>query len=147
MKICIAYESKYRNGKKCMECLQGVLTEDGHEVDLFSVREKASSSLPGAELYIFSAPTQVGNVAGKMKKFLKKAVIPQENSKYALITTCMNPPNSKSLATMGEILEQKGIKKAIDGLMIKVKGMKGFCDEAHQDQLKAFAKEVIVSKA
>ena len=147
MKICIAYETKYGNGKKCMEYLQGVFTEDGHEVDLFSVRERAPSSLPGAELYIFSAPTQVGNVAGKMKKFLKKAVVPQENAKYALITTCMDPPKSKSLATMGEILEQKGIKKAVDGLMIKVNGMKGPCDEGHQDKLKAFAKEVSGSKA
>ena len=59
----------------------------------------------------------------------------------------MDPPKSKSLATMGEILEQKGIKKAVDGLMIKVKGMKGPCDEGHQDQLKAFVKEVSGSKA
>lgn len=48
---------------------------------------------------------------------------------------------------MGETLEQKGIKKAVDGLMIKVKGMKGPCDGGHQDQLKAFAKEVSGSKA
>ena len=147
MKICIAYESKFGNGKKCMEYLQSMLAENGHEVDLFSVREKAPSALPGAELYIFSAPTQVGNVAGKMKKFLKKAVIPQENSRYALITTCMDPPKSKSLETMGEILDQKGIEKAADGLMIKVNGMKGPCDEAYQDQLKAFAKDFISAGA
>lgn len=59
----------------------------------------------------------------------------------------MDHPKSKSLATMGETLEQKGIKKAVDGLMIKVKGMKGPCDGGHQDQLKAFAKEVSGSKA
>jgi menaquinone-dependent protoporphyrinogen IX oxidase len=147
MKICIAYESKYGNGKKCMEYLQGMLAEDGHEVDLFSVRERDPSSLPEAELYIFSAPTQVGNVAGKMKKFLKKAVIPQENSKYALVTTCMSPPKSKSLKTMGEILKQKGVKKAADGLMIKVQGMKGPCEEAYQDQLKAFARDIAASRA
>jgi ATP:corrinoid adenosyltransferase len=64
-----------------------------------------------------------------------------------LIITYMGPPKSKSLAAMGEILEQKGIKKAEDGLMIKVKVMKGPCDEGHQDQLKAFAKEVSGSKA
>ena len=82
-----------------------------------------------------------------MKKFLKKVVIPQENAKYALITTCMDPPKSKSLETMGEILEQKGVKKAVDGLMIKVTGMKGPCDEGHQDKLKAFAKDAMGSKA
>lgn len=48
---------------------------------------------------------------------------------------------------MGEILEKKGITKAVNGLMIKVQGMKGPCDEAHQDQLKTFAKDIIGSKA
>ena len=142
MKICITYESKYGNGKKCMEYLQDELSNDGHNVDLFSVREADPSSLPSAELYIFSAPTQVGNVAGKMKKFLKKVVIPQENAKYALITTCMNPPKSKSLKTMESLLEPKGMSKAVDGLMIKVSGMKGPCESGHQDQLKTFAKEL-----
>lgn len=145
MKICITYESKYGNGKKCMEYLQEVLSKDGHEVDLFSVREADPSSLPSAEVYIFSAPTQVGNVAGKMKKFLKKVVIP-ENAKYALITTCMKPPNTKSLGTMETLLKPKGISKAVDGLMIKVSGMKGPCESGHQDQLKTFAKELTGSK-
>lgn len=69
MKICIIYESKYGNGKKCMEYLQDILTGDSHDVDLFSVREKDPVSMPEAELYIFSAPTHVGNTAGRMKKF------------------------------------------------------------------------------
>jgi flavorubredoxin len=145
MQICITYESKYGNGKKCMEYLQDVLSKDGHDVNLFSVREADPSSLPSAELYIFSAPTQVGNVAGKMKKFLKAVSIPQENAKYALITTCMNPPKTKSLKTMESLLEPKGLSKAVDGLMIKVNGMKGPCESGHQDQLKTFAKGVAES--
>jgi len=142
MKICIAYESKYGNGKKCMEYLQDVLSKDGHDVELFSVREVDPSSLPSAGIYIFSAPTQVGNVAGKMKKFLKKVVIPQANAKYALITTCMNPPKTKSLTTMESLLDPKGISKTVDGLMIKVTGMKGPCETGYQDQLKNFAKAI-----
>lgn len=146
MKICIAYETKYGNGKKCMEYLQDELGNHGHDVDLFSVREVNPSSLPAAEVYIFSAPTQIGNVAGKMKKFLKKAVIPQEKAKYALITTCLKPPKSKSIKTMESLIEPKGITRAIDGLMIKVDGMKGPCESGHQEQLKAFAKELSGSK-
>ena len=44
------------------------------------------------------------------------------------------------------VAEVEGVKKAVDGLMIKVTGMKGPCEEAHQDQLKAFAKEVMGTK-
>ena len=143
MKICITYESKYGNGKKCMEYLRDLLSKEGHDVDTFSVREIDPLSLPASELYIFSAPTQAGNVAGKMKKFLKKVVIPQENAKYALITTCMNPPKTKSLRTMESLLEPKGISKAVDGVMIKVTGMKGPCESGHKDQLTTFAEELL----
>jgi flavorubredoxin len=142
MKVCITYESKYGNGKKCMEFLRDELSKDGHDVDILSIRETDPSSLPASELYIFSAPTQVGNVAGKMKKFLKKVVIPQKNAHYALITTCMNPPKTKSIGTMESLLEPKGISKAADGLMIKVDGMKGPCESGHHDQLTIFAKEL-----
>ena len=146
MKIAVAYESKYGNGKRCMEYLKGVLTEDGHEVALFSVREQDLSSLPEAEVYVFSAPTQIGNVAGKMKKFLKKARFPKEGAKYALVTTCMDPQKTKSIATMEDLLLSKGVTKAADGLIIKVTGMKGPCEEGHESQLAAFAKEVTKKK-
>ena len=141
MHICITYESKYGNGKKCMEYLRDVLSKDGHDVKLFSVREADPSSLPSAELYIFSAPTQVGNVAGKMKKFLKAVSIPQD-AKYTLITTCMNPPKTKSLKTMEGLLAAKGMTKVGEGLMVKVTNLKGPCESGHEDQLKAYIKEV-----
>ena len=127
-----------------MEYLRDVLLKDGHDVKLLSVRKTDPSSLPLAELYIFSAPTHAGNVAGKMKRFLKAVSIPQENAKYALITTCLDPPKTKSLKTMESLLESKGISRAVDGLMIKVKGMKGPCESGHEEQLKAFANGVAV---
>jgi len=146
MKICIAYESKYGNGKACMEYLADILTKGGHEIDLFSVRDRGPASVPEADLYIFSAPTQIGNVAGKMKKFLKKMVIPKDDAKYALVTTCMDPSKTKSLGTMGGMLESKGVSRAADGLIIKVKGMKGPCGEGHEKQLEEFAKRIAGSK-
>lgn len=146
MKICISYESKFGNGKKCMEYLQSVLSKDGHDVDLLSARD-ADPTLPSAEMYIFSAPTQVGNLAGKMKKFLKAVTIPEKDAKYALITTCLNPPKTKSLKTMESLLNTKGISKAMDGIMIKVAGMKGPCESGHMDQLNAFAKDIKTSAA
>ena len=97
MKVCIAYESKYGNGKKCMEYLQSVMSKKGHNVEMFSIHEKKPTSVPSANLYVFSSPTQIGGPAGKMKKFLKKMQITQEGAKYALVTTCMNPPKTKCL--------------------------------------------------
>jgi multimeric flavodoxin WrbA len=52
-----------------------MFSKDGHDVDLLSARD-ADPALSSAELYIFNFPTQVGDLAGKMKKFLKAVTIP-----------------------------------------------------------------------
>jgi flavodoxin len=71
MKINIVYESKYGNGKQCVDHLQNVIRKQGHDVATFSVRETKPDVLPPADLYVFSAPTQIGKPARKMRKFLK----------------------------------------------------------------------------
>jgi menaquinone-dependent protoporphyrinogen IX oxidase len=143
MKVCIAYESKYGNGKKCMEYLQNVMSKKGHNVEMFSIHEKEPTSVPSADLYVFSSPTQMGNPAGKMKKFLKKIQITQEGTKYALVTTCMNPPNTKCLQKMEKILSSKELSKVSDGLMIKVTGMKGPLDSGYEEKLDTFADNIL----
>ena len=105
MKICIAYESKYGNGKKCVEHLQGVISKKGHDVETCSVRETKPGSLPQADVYVFSSPTHVGSPPRKMKKFLKNLEIKQERAKYALIATYMDP-KTKTIQKMEEILQE-----------------------------------------
>jgi menaquinone-dependent protoporphyrinogen IX oxidase len=143
MKIFIAYESKFGNGKGCMEYLQDVMSKKGHDVEMLSVREIEPTSLPSADLYIFSSPTQIGSLAGKMKKFLKKLEISQEGAKYALVTTCMNPPNTKSLKTMEKLLQSRDLSKVSDGLMIKVTGMKGPLESGYEEKLDTFAEDIL----
>jgi flavodoxin len=87
MKVCIAYESKYGNGKKCMEYLQSVMSKKGHNVEMFSIHEKKPTSAPSANLYVFSSPTQIGGPAGKMKKFLKKNA---NSARRGKICSCNN---------------------------------------------------------
>ena len=144
MKICIAYESKYGNGKGCMEYLQGVMSKKGHDVEMISVREKDPTSLPSADLYIFSSPTQIGGPAGKMKKFLKKLEIFQEDSKYALVATHLNP-KANTLKKMEKLLQPKEISKISDGLMIKVTGMKGPLESGYKEKLDTFAEDILKS--
>jgi multimeric flavodoxin WrbA len=142
MKIAIAYESKYGNGKKCMEFLKDTLAKGGHAVDLFSVREKNPNETGAADLYVFSAPVHAGNVAGKMKKYVKKAVFPKEGAKYALVATSGSGKCEKCFATLEGLLDPKGLQKAVDGLSILVTGMKGPCEDGHETKLAAFAKEI-----
>ena len=143
MKVCIAYDSKYGNGKKCMEHLQNVIVKKGHNVEMFSIHEIEPTSTPSANLYVFSSPTQMGRPSGKMKRFLKKIQIQQEEAKYALVTTCMSPPNTKCLQKMDILLSSKKISKISDGLMIKVKGMKGPLDSGYEEKLDSFASDIL----
>ena len=145
MKVCIAYESKFGNGKKCVDYLHGAIIKKGHEVQTFSVREVKPNSLPQADLYIFSSPTHIGSPPGKIKKFLKKLEIKQEGAKYALITTHMDP-NAKTLQKMEELIKPKGMTKVTDGLKIKVTGMKGPLEEGYEQKLEDFATKIIGEK-
>lgn len=126
-----------------MEYLQGVMNKKGHNVEMFSIHEKEPTSIPSADLYVFSSPTQIGDPTGKMKKFLKKMQITQEDAKYALITTCMNPPKTKCLKSMEKIISSKEISKISDGLMLKVTGMKGPLDSSYEDKLDTFANDIL----
>ena len=110
MKVCIAYESKFGNGKKLVDHVQTTLSKNGHNVETCSVREVSPDSLPNADLYIFSSPTHVGGPPGKMKKFLKNLKINQEGAKYTLMATSMDP-NAKTLQKMEQLLQSKGIAK------------------------------------
>ena len=106
MKVYIAYESKYGNGKKCVEHLQNIISKKGHDVETSSIREIKPNYLPQAEFYNFSAPTHVGSPPRKMKKFLKNLEVRQEGINYALMTTYLDP-KTKTLQIMEELLQTK----------------------------------------
>jgi len=126
MKVCIIYESKYGNGKKCVEHLQNIISKKGHDVETSSIREIKPSSLPRADLYIFSTPTH--------------------GAKYALMATCMDAKfydRTKALQIMEALLQPKGMIKVSDGIKIKVTGMKGPLETGYEEKLDAFVKEIL----
>jgi menaquinone-dependent protoporphyrinogen IX oxidase len=142
MKVQILYESKFGNGKKCVDYLGNVITEKGHEVRTSSIRDVKPNSISQSDLYIFSSPTRMGNAHGKMKKFLKKMEIPGEGRKYALIATYVDP-ETKTLTTMEGLAKAKGMTKATDGIKIKVNGMKGPLEDSYEEKLDEFASKIL----
>lgn len=139
MNVYIAYQSKYGNGKKCVEYLKTVINKKGHDVEAASIMDIEPTSFPKANFYVFSSPTHIGGIPRKMKKFLKKINIGQD-SKYALMTTCLDP-KTRTLEIMDEILQQKNITKASEGVKIKVEGMKGPLESNYKDKIDSFVKE------
>ena len=144
MKVCIAYESKYGNGQKCVEYLKEIVSNKGHAVDLFSVRDVKPNELLQADIYVFSTPTQIGSPARKMKKYLKKINISQEGAKYALLTT-HSSDKTEALEKMEKLLQPTGMLKITDGLKIKVTGLKGPLEDSYEEKLEAFANNILGS--
>lgn len=142
MKVCIAYESKFGNGKKLVEHVQTVINKKGHDVETYSIRDIKPDSLPNADIYIFSAPTHVGGPPGKMKKFLKKLEIKQEGAKYSLISTYMDA-NTKTLQKMDNILQTKAMTKLSDGVIIKVTGMRGPLEDGYEEKIEEFTNKIL----
>jgi flavodoxin len=107
MKYAIVYWSRYGNGKRVVDYLAEKLRSKG-EVKIFKTDEINPSSMPEANLYIFSAPTEIFNIQRNMRKLMKK-LEGMEGKKYAIINT-HGMKNSK-LHKMEKILSKKKMVK------------------------------------
>ena len=141
MKICIAYFSKFGNGKMAAEHLHGQLVKMGHIVVLHSADSIDPKLLPAMDMYVFSSPTHMGSPAGKMNRFLKKLALP-EGSRYALMATYMGG-KTNTLLKMEKILAKKGYVKTHDGLELKVEGIQGPLAEGYKEFLDNFAHKLV----
>ena len=141
MKINIIYESQFGNGKKVVEELAAILEEKDQKVDLFPVAEIKPDKLPDADLYIFSSPTRKFMLPRNIGNFVKNFTPPSEDTKYALMTTYMDP-RTIALKKMDALMKKKGIEKAADDFKVKILGLKGPLEE-YGTELKKFADELL----
>lgn len=160
MKVEIYHASKYGNGEKVVAYLQGLLVAKGHQAEFRHIRDARPKELPSADLYVFCAPTRIGKPIGKMRRFLKKARLP-EGAKYALIATHGEPvPDKKTgkmpsaeemekfqqnLPAMEEILKDKGAAKVAE-LKVYVKNtMKGPLADGWEKAVEEYAASLLKS--
>jgi len=111
MKYVIIYWSRYGNGKKIVDYLEGKIKNKKSEIEIFNSDDTDSKSIPKADLYIFSAPTEAFSVQKSMKSFMKK-LTGLESQKYALINT--HGMKKNVLHKMDKILSKKGMLKVAD---------------------------------
>ena len=140
MKVNIVYQSKYGNGKVCVDHLTEALKGQGNEVHVFSVLESDPRSLPEADLYVFSCPTHARSIPGKTKKFIKRAPVLGEGTRYTALTTYAS--KTFVLEQMDKLAGKKGWVKATDGLSLVVTSAKGPLEEGYQQKLDDFAARI-----
>jgi len=142
MKINIVYASWFGNGSKVVKELADILKAKNQEVTLYRVNEKIMDNLPFADLYIFSTPTRKFALPPEMEKSVENFSLNLEGSKYALITTYLDP-RTIALKKLESILEKKKMVKMVDDLKIRVKGLKGILEENYKVKINKFAEDII----
>ena len=143
MNINIIYESQFGNGKKIVEGLAAILEEKDQKVELFPVGKMGPDELPAADLYIFSTPTLKFMLPRNIGNFIKRFTPPSKNTRYALMTTYLDP-RTIALKKMDALLKKKAMIKAADDFKTRVLGMKGPLKEGYEENLKKFADDLLI---
>lgn len=153
MKIEYFHASKFGNGAMVAEEFKARMADRGAAVEVHHVRDARPKEMPPADLYLFSSPGRMGRPIGRMRRFLKKAVLPP-GTKYAILTTEGAPrPDKKTgrlpteeeqakwqrvIPIMNEILQGKGLVKVAEGKVL-VTGLKGPLEEGWREKVEAYA--------
>jgi flavodoxin len=110
MNYVIVYWSRYGNGKKIVENLVTKLNKKG-EIKIFKTDEADPSSMPEADIYVFSSPAEAFNVQKNMRKFMKK-LQGMDGKKYGIINT--HGMDRNWLGKMEKLLSKKNMEKVAE---------------------------------
>jgi flavodoxin len=108
MKYVIIYWSRFGNGKKIVNYLDKKLTAKKAETQILRTDDVDPTSLPKADLYVFSAPAEAFNLQKNMRTFMKK-LEGVEEKKYGIINT--HGMKKDRLYKMEKLLSDKDMVK------------------------------------
>jgi flavodoxin len=142
MKVVITYWSRYGNGKKIVDYLGEILKTKKSEVQVLKTDEANPSSMPNADFYVFSAPTEAFNIQRNMRSFIKK-LENMEGKKYGIINT--HGMDKNWLGKMEKLLSKKNMIKisSVDFKVSKEANTGNGLMEGWKSKVDEFAKKFI----
>jgi len=108
MKYCVVYWSRHGNGKKIIDYVEQKLKDKNHEVQVCKTDEVNPSSMPDADIYVFSAPTEAFRIQKEMRTVMKK-LDNVDGKKYGIINT--HGMKRDWLGSMEKMLSKKNMEK------------------------------------
>ena len=108
MNYAVIYWSRYGNGKKIVEYLSEKIKDKGSKIKVLKTDEANPSSMPEADFYVFSAPTEAFNIQRNMRAFMKN-LEGMDGKKYGIINT--HGMNRNLLNKMEKLLSKKNMVK------------------------------------
>lgn len=159
MRIEYFHASKFGNGAMVAEEFKRLMAAKGIAVNVHHIRDARPKEIAPADLYVFSSPGRFGKPISSMRRFLKKAQLPQ-GARYAILTTEATPsPDKKTGKTpteeefaryervrpiMNELLQAKGLNKVAEGnVLVNPNALKGPLLEGWQKRVEAFVTQVL----
>jgi len=111
MNYVIVYWSRYGNGKKIVDYLAKKLNEKEGKTQILKTDEADPTSMPKADLYVFSAPTEAFNIQKNMRNFMKN-LKDMEEKRYGIINT--HGMKKSRLHKMEKLLSTKNMVKVAE---------------------------------
>lgn len=135
------YWSRYGNGKKLVETLAEQLKEKGNTVKTYKVDEVDPASMPPADVYIFSAPTEAFRIQADMRTFMNN-LQGVDGNKYGVINTHAMKRNW--LKSMEKTLSKKNMVKlaGVDFKVGKGADKEPVLVEGWEEKLQLFAEKL-----
>jgi flavodoxin len=144
MKILILYESRFGNGKKLSEELAAILNGKAQDAEAISIHDVRPGDLSAADVYVFSSPTRIFMLPISMRRFIRGFSPKADGSRYALMTTYMDP-KARALKVMEKLIGTKKMAKAAGDLKVRISDIKGPLEEGYRDKLEKFADDILES--
>ena len=108
MKYVLVYWSRYGHNKKLVNSLAEMLKKKGAETHILTTDEANPTSLPNADMYVFSAAAEAFNLQQNMKSFMK-VISRMDGKKYGIMNT--HGMKKNRLAKMEKLLSKKNMVK------------------------------------
>ena len=142
MKILIVYDTMHGNTKQVAELIgEGINTKEGNEVTISSVKEIDVTNDLSYDLILIGSPNHAKSHTKSIQKFIiSLADSPLKGRSFAAFDTYMGDQIEIVVKKIeNQVSEsQPNLKKASQGLSIKVDGMKGPIADADLPKCKEF---------
>jgi len=148
LKIIVIYESKYGNTKRVAELIiEGMNEINEIEASLKEIKEVDLKTLSYYDVIIIGSPNHMGGPTRGIKGFIDKlGKIELEEKMFAFFDTYMGKNFEKAVKKMEKQIKERNLrlKQIVDGLSIKVQGMKGPIVESEFLKCKEFGKKIVI---
>ena len=145
-KVIVVYESKYGNTKRAAETIiEGMKEISGIEAVLSEPKAVDLSKLADFDAIVIGSPIHAGSATRGIRKFVGNlGKFKLDGKLVAIFDLHMSPESGRVVGKLEKQIGEKapGLKIAVPGLSIRVKGLKGPISEGELPRCKEFGSKI-----